>query len=62
MDSIIQILEKVLTILGLLVAVISAIVKAMPTMKEGTLGDKIMSVVQVLSIFNPNGKKVVSEE
>lgn len=46
---------------GVIVAAASIIVKATPTQKDDAILAKVVAIFDQLSIFNPNGKKVVSD-
>lgn len=45
---------------GVIVAAASIIVKATPSQKDDAILAKVVAIFDQLSIFNPNGKKVVS--
>ena len=45
---------------GVIVAASSTIVKATPSQKDDAILAKVVAIFDQLSIFNPNGKKVVS--
>lgn len=46
---------------GVIVAAASIIVKATPSQKDDAILAKVVAIFDQLSIFNPNGKKVVSD-
>lgn len=47
---------------GTIVASASIIVKATPTQKDDNILAKVVKILDALSIFNPNGKKVIDSK
>lgn len=62
MENIQHYIELFFEIFGAAVALASLIVKITPTQKDDAFLSKVVKIFDQLSIFNPNGKKVVDDE
>lgn len=61
MENIQQYIELFFEIFGAAVALASLIVKITPSQKDDAFMAKVIKVFDQLSVFNPNGKKVVDD-
>lgn len=62
MDNIQHYIGLFFEIFGAAVALASLIVKITPSQKDDAFLSKVVKVFDQLSIFNPNGKKIVDDE
>ncbi len=62
MDWIISNLKDILAIIGAVVTVASLIVKLTPTQKDDTALAKVIEMLAVLGIFNPDGSVIGKAE
>lgn len=57
-----ELLKNIFAIVGAVITCASVIVKITPSQKDDAVLSKVIKIFDWLSVFNPNGKVVVSKD